>query len=102
MLVETGFVDIQISQPYDTFGEARGEKKARLFDVYGYTFSLVSPVSILSESSVALMSERSSEGEQTNIRLIAHASISWRLRIRWEIASQRHPGFGRSHGCGRE
>jgi hypothetical protein len=38
MLVETGFVDIQISQPQDTFGEARGEKKARLFDVYGYTF----------------------------------------------------------------
>jgi len=38
MLLETGFVDIQISQSYDTFGEARGEKKARLFDVYGYTF----------------------------------------------------------------
>jgi hypothetical protein len=38
MLVDTGFVDIQISQPYDTFGEARGENKARLFDVYGYTF----------------------------------------------------------------
>lgn len=38
MLVETGFVEIQISQPYDTFGEAKGEKKARLFDVYGYTF----------------------------------------------------------------
>jgi hypothetical protein len=38
MLLDTGFEDIQISQPYDTFGEARGEKKARLFDVYGYTF----------------------------------------------------------------
>jgi putative intracellular protease/amidase len=38
MLADTGFEDIQISQPYDTFGEARGEKKARLFDVYGYTF----------------------------------------------------------------
>lgn len=38
MLADIGFVDIQISQPYDTFGEARGEKKARLFDVYGYTF----------------------------------------------------------------
>ena len=38
MLADSGFVDIQISQPYDTFGEARGEKKARLFDVYGYTF----------------------------------------------------------------
>ena len=38
MLLDRGFVDIQVSQPYDTFGEARGEKKARLFDVYGYTF----------------------------------------------------------------
>jgi putative intracellular protease/amidase len=38
MLVDTGFVDIEISQPYDTFGEAKGEKKARLFDVYGHTF----------------------------------------------------------------
>jgi hypothetical protein len=38
MLEDSGFVDIRISQPYDTFGEARGEKKARLFDVYGYTF----------------------------------------------------------------
>jgi hypothetical protein len=38
MMTEMGFVDIQASQPYDTFGEARGEKKARLFQVYGYTF----------------------------------------------------------------
>jgi hypothetical protein len=38
MMTEMGFVDIQVSQPYDTFGEARGEKKARLFQVYGYTF----------------------------------------------------------------
>lgn len=38
MLKETGFVDIQISEPYDTFGEARGEKNARRFEVYGYTF----------------------------------------------------------------
>ena len=38
MLADSGFADIQISQPYDTFGEARGEKKARLFDVYGYSF----------------------------------------------------------------
>lgn len=37
-MTEMGFVDIQVSQPYDTFGEARGEKKARLFQVYGYTF----------------------------------------------------------------
>lgn len=38
ILANAGFVGIQISHPYDTFGEARGEKKARLFDVYGYTF----------------------------------------------------------------
>ncbi len=37
-MTEMGFVDIQVSQPYDTFREARGEKKARLFEVYGYTF----------------------------------------------------------------
>ena len=38
MLEDTGFVEIKIGPPYDTFGEARGEKKARPFDVYGYTF----------------------------------------------------------------
>jgi len=43
MLGDTGFVDIQISQPYDTFGEARGEKKARLFEVNGYTFLAYKP-----------------------------------------------------------
>ncbi len=37
-MVDTGFVDIRISQPYDTFGEARGEQKARLFEVFGFTF----------------------------------------------------------------
>jgi hypothetical protein len=43
MMTEMGFVDIQISQPYDTFGEARGEKNARLFQVYGYTFLARTP-----------------------------------------------------------
>lgn len=38
MLEESGFTDIKMSSPYDTFGEARGEDKARLFSVYGYTF----------------------------------------------------------------
>ena len=41
--MDSGFVDVQVSQPYDTFGEARGEKKARLFDVYGYTFMALKP-----------------------------------------------------------
>jgi hypothetical protein len=38
MLSEIGFVDIETSPPYDTFGEARGENNARRFDVYGYAF----------------------------------------------------------------
>ncbi|MBI2318559.1 MAG: hypothetical protein HYY28_10770 [Betaproteobacteria bacterium] len=45
MLAEIGFVDIRIGEPYDTFGEARGEKKARLFDVYGFTFLARKPES---------------------------------------------------------
>lgn len=43
MLEQIGFVDVQISPPYDTFGEAQGEKKARLFAVYGYTFQACRP-----------------------------------------------------------
>jgi hypothetical protein len=38
MLEEIGFVDVKIGPPADTFGEASGEKKARLFAVYGYPF----------------------------------------------------------------
>jgi hypothetical protein len=38
MLEEIGFEAVRISAPYDTFGGAGGEDKARLFDVYGYTF----------------------------------------------------------------
>lgn len=38
MLEETGFVDIRVSRPFDTFGGARGEPKARKFEVYGYAF----------------------------------------------------------------
>jgi hypothetical protein len=38
MLRETGFIDIRTSEPYDTFGGARGEAKARKFAVFGYTF----------------------------------------------------------------
>ena len=38
MLQEIGFVEIRIGNPCDTFGEAAGEKKARLFEVYGYPF----------------------------------------------------------------
>ena len=38
MVQEVGFVDIRIGKPFDTFGEAGGEKKARQFEVSGYPF----------------------------------------------------------------
>jgi hypothetical protein len=38
MLEEIGFLDVRIGRAADTFGEASGEKKARLFEVYGYPF----------------------------------------------------------------
>ena len=38
MLEESGFVDIQIGPPVDTFKGAQGESKARTFEVFGYPF----------------------------------------------------------------
>lgn len=38
MLEQTGFSEIRISPPVDTFGGAPGEEKARTYDVYGYAF----------------------------------------------------------------
>ena len=43
MLEEIGFVSIEMSAPYDTFGGAGGEKNARAFDVSGYTFNAIKP-----------------------------------------------------------
>jgi len=43
MLEEVGFVQVQISQPVDTFQGAIGEKNARQFGVYGYTFVAYKP-----------------------------------------------------------
>jgi hypothetical protein len=43
MLEDIGFVDILVGDPYDTFGDARGEKNARRFEVYGYTFMARKP-----------------------------------------------------------
>jgi hypothetical protein len=37
-LSTSGFVNIRIGPPADTFGGAGGESKARLFKVYGYAF----------------------------------------------------------------
>jgi hypothetical protein len=38
MLEDTGFVDVQIGAPVDTFGGATGQEKARAYEVYGYAF----------------------------------------------------------------
>jgi hypothetical protein len=38
MMQEIGFVDVQVGTAVDTFGGASGERKARLFEVYGYPF----------------------------------------------------------------
>jgi hypothetical protein len=38
MLEQTGFTDIEIGPPVDTFGGAGGEDKARAFDVQGFAF----------------------------------------------------------------
>jgi hypothetical protein len=38
-------VEVVIGPPTDTFGGARGEGKARAFDVHGYAFLARRPVS---------------------------------------------------------
>ena len=38
MLEETGFTDVVVGEPVDTFGGAGGEAKARAYDVFGYPF----------------------------------------------------------------
>jgi hypothetical protein len=38
MLQDSGFTDVMIGDAVDAFGGARGEDKARAFDVYGYAF----------------------------------------------------------------
>jgi hypothetical protein len=38
MLHDTGFVDVAIGDPVDTFGGAHGERNARTYEVYGYAF----------------------------------------------------------------
>ena len=40
---ESGFVNVEIGRPVDTFGGAGGESKARLFEVYGYAFLALKP-----------------------------------------------------------
>jgi hypothetical protein len=43
MLEDTGFTDVRIGAPVDTFGGARGEAKARAYEVFGYPFLAVKP-----------------------------------------------------------
>ena len=43
MLEESGFVQVEIGPPVDTFGGAGGESKARLFEVFGYEFCALKP-----------------------------------------------------------
>lgn len=43
MLEDSGFVDVGIGPPVDTFGGAGGEDKARTYDVYGYAFLASKP-----------------------------------------------------------
>ena len=43
MIEDSGFVDVVIGPPVDTFGGAGGEEKARLFGVYGYAFMALKP-----------------------------------------------------------
>jgi len=38
MLEQSGFADVRIGLPVDTFGGVGGESKARLFEVFGYAF----------------------------------------------------------------
>ncbi len=38
MLEDTGFTNVTIGDPVDTFGGATGEEKARAYEVSGYAF----------------------------------------------------------------
>jgi hypothetical protein len=38
MLEATGFGEVVVGDPVDTFGDSPGEDKARSFEVYGFSF----------------------------------------------------------------
>jgi len=38
MIEQSGFDQVEIGPPNDTFGGASGEKNARRFEVFGYAF----------------------------------------------------------------
>jgi hypothetical protein len=43
MLTDTGFTDVAVGEPVDTFGGADGEGNARAYEVYGHAFLARSP-----------------------------------------------------------
>ena len=43
MLEDSGFVDVEVGPPADTFGGASGEEKARAYEVYGHAFRARKP-----------------------------------------------------------
>ena len=43
MLQDSGFTDVVIGEAVDTFGGAKGEDKARTFEVYGHAFMASRP-----------------------------------------------------------
>ena len=43
MLQDSGFTDVVIGEAVDTFGGAKGEDRARAYDVYGYAFMATRP-----------------------------------------------------------
>ena len=45
MLEQTGFEKAEVGPPVDTFAGARGEDKARQFEVYGHAFAARKPSS---------------------------------------------------------
>ena len=43
MLLDSGFVKVEIGDAVDTFGGAKGEGNARAYQVYGYAFLAYRP-----------------------------------------------------------
>ena len=43
MMEDSGFTDIEIGPPVDTFAGAGGEENARAFEVFGYAFRARKP-----------------------------------------------------------
>ncbi len=43
MLEDSGFVDVRVGEPVDTFDGAGGEANARAYEVFGYAFLAVKP-----------------------------------------------------------